>query len=367
MKTVCQGRECTGCKACVNVCAHKAIRIADNMKWLDAVIDESLCVDCGLCTQVCPNNTPVQKRPSVSWKQGWAADEGLRMQGSSGGVASALTDKFIRSGGYVCSCLFEDGKFVFRCTNDLETAKKFAGSKYVKSDPGEVYKEVKSLLAGGEKCLFIGLPCQVAALYNYVPNKLQEKLYTADLICHGTPSAKLFALYLKQNRFEEAQAKSIQFRQKTGMGLKLDGRAVTVSGAVDRWLLSFLNALNYTDHCYSCQYAAPERVADLTLGDHWGTEKASETAKGVSLILPQTEKGEILMELAELTVFDADKEKALTSNGNLRRPSVAPAGREAFFAELEKGKNYNKLVMKSFPKQCWRQNIKALAIRLGLR
>ena len=71
MKTVCQSRACTGCKACVNVCPHNAIRIADNMKYLDAEIDEQLCVDCGLCEKVCPNNTPVTKREPLVWKQGF--------------------------------------------------------------------------------------------------------------------------------------------------------------------------------------------------------------------------------------------------------------------------------------------------------
>lgn len=367
MKTVCQSRECTGCKACVNVCARKAIRIADNMKYLDAVIDEQLCVDCGLCAKVCPNNTTVSKKEPLAWKQGWAKQEELRARGSSGGVAAAVTEAFIRAGGHVCSCLFEDGKFKFVCTNDLQKAREFAGSKYVKSDPGEIYEEIKRVLAAGEKCLFIGLPCQVAAVYNYVPQKLQEKLYTVDLICHGTPSEKLLVKFLKQNGFSLATVKEISFRKDTAMGLKMDGKTIHAPGTVDRWLLSFLNGINYTDHCYKCQYAAVERVADMTIGDHWGTEKTEEIPRGVSLILPQTEKGTMLMGLAGLVLFDADQEKALKSNGNLHHPSRAPVARETFFAELEKGKNYNKLVMKYFPKQCWRQKIKALAIRMKLR
>lgn len=367
MKTVCQLHECTGCKACVNICPHNAICVVDTMKSMDAVIDEDICVDCGLCAQVCPNNTAVQRRKPLSWNQGWAEDDTVRMRGSSGGVASAMIESFIQSGGYVCSCLFDEGAFRFKCTKDLEQAQRFAGSKYVKSDPGEIYKEVKRLLTESEKLLFIGLPCQVAALYNFIPEKLQGKLYTADLICHGTPSAKLFELYLNQNGVRQADAADIRFRHKAVMGLRYNGKALSALGTVDRWLLSFLNAMNYTDHCYNCQYAAPERVADLTLGDNWGTEMKSQMSKGVSLILAQTEKGEELLRLAKLTLHEADQETALTSNGNLHHPSVAPQNREAFFAQLDKGANYNKLVMKYLPKQCMRQNIKGIAVKLGLR
>ena len=68
---------------------------------------------------------------------------------------------------------------------------KFAGSKYVKSNPSGIYKKVKECLKNGRKALFIGLPSQVAACKNYVGQKNCESLYTIDLVCHGTPSPEL--------------------------------------------------------------------------------------------------------------------------------------------------------------------------------
>ena len=42
--------------------------------------------------------------------------------------------------------------------------------------------------------LFIGLPCQVAALNNYIKDK--KNLYTVDLICHGSPSPIILEKYI---------------------------------------------------------------------------------------------------------------------------------------------------------------------------
>ncbi len=366
MKTVCEINECTGCKACINVCTHKAINLVDTMKNLNAVIDESICVNCARCTDVCPNRNTVNKRTQISWWQGWSKNENIREQGSSGGVASSIMMNFVNWGGYVCSCLFESGDFVFRCTNDLKEVRRFAGSKYVKSNMGNVYQEIRKLLADGEKCLFIGLPCQVAALLKYIPKKLQTGLYTVDLICHGTPSVKLFELYLKQNGVELSELQSVMFREKSMMGIKLNGKTFSAPGTVDRYLISFLNAINYTDYCYHCQYAVTERVADVTLGDSWGTSMTSEMSKGVSLITVQSEKGKALLEIAKLSLYEVDKENALLHNGNLQHPSIAPCGRDSFFEKLFNGEDYNKLVMKFFPQQCLRQNIKGIAIKLKL-
>ena len=47
---------CTGCGACVFICPKEAVSIKkSNMGRLFAYIDESKCVECNLCSRVCPN------------------------------------------------------------------------------------------------------------------------------------------------------------------------------------------------------------------------------------------------------------------------------------------------------------------------
>ena len=42
--------------------------------------------------------------------------------------------------------MFYRGKIKYRITNDINEVNQYRGSKYVKSDPQGIYKEVKALL-----------------------------------------------------------------------------------------------------------------------------------------------------------------------------------------------------------------------------
>lgn len=64
----------------------------------------------------------------------------------------------------VCSCTFLEGDFVFKAVSTEEEVECFRGSKYVKSNPKGIYRKVKKLLQEKNKVLFIGLPCQIAAV-----------------------------------------------------------------------------------------------------------------------------------------------------------------------------------------------------------
>ena len=63
---------------------------------------------------------------------------------------------------------------------------KLRGSKYVRSDSGNIFNVVREKLDGGNYVLFSGTPCQVVALYN-VLGKDYEKLITVDLFVRVFP------------------------------------------------------------------------------------------------------------------------------------------------------------------------------------
>ena len=365
MNTVCPVDQCTGCRVCEAKCPKNAIRLVDMLDKVYAEINEEQCIHCGLCERVCPNHNLVQKNEPIEWHQGWANDTEIRKTSSSGGIAAALTQSFIESGGYGCSCYFDKGEFAFYTTNSVEEACRFAGSKYVKTNPINAYNDVQKLLQKGEKVLFVGLPCQVAALKNSVPKSQQDNLYCVDLICHGTPSLELLKNFLKQHGVDIASLDDIRFRTKGKMGLNV--KSVAMEGTVDRYLISFLNALNYTEGCYNCQYACRPRVSDITLGDNWGTELSGELPKGLSLILCMTEKGQKLLADADVNLVDVNVEKAVAENGQLNRPCAKPANRDKFFTAIKNGANYDRLVLKFFPKQSVRQIIKGVAIKLHIK
>lgn len=362
MKTVCKENSCNGCMACINVCPKSCISIVDNISSLNAIIDTTKCIKCKRCEKVCPNNTMVKKVYPIEWKQGWATDD-IRCNSTSGGVASEIVISFIESGGYVAACLFEKGNFIFKLTNDLNLVRKFAGSKYVKSNPESIYKEIRNKLKTN-KVLFIGLPCQVAGIKNYI--KEDKNLYTIDLICHGTPSVKLLDIYLRENNINISELKDIKFRNKNDMGLRVDGKRIKLSRVTDAYLCTFLSSINYTENCYTCNYASIERISDITLGDSWGTKLKDEIRKGISLILIQSKKGLELINNSDLELYDVDLNNAISNNHQLSHPSIRTGKRDKFIQLIRDGRSYRFSAYKCLPAMMVKQNIKAVLITCKL-
>lgn len=159
MGSVCDKSKCTACMACVDACQKNAISVVDHLKYYVAMIDETKCINCGACRKVCQNLNPVLSAYPEKWFQGWALDKKIREEGSSGGFATSISKAFIEDGGVLCSCKFLDGQFKFHFSDNVGELEKFCGSKYVKSNPIGIYKEIRRLLSSGKRyCL---LHCHV--------------------------------------------------------------------------------------------------------------------------------------------------------------------------------------------------------------
>ena len=366
MKTVCELNKCNACMACVDACHAGAVSVKDGLKYNNAFIDVDKCINCNLCKSVCPNCTEDSLADPVCWYQGWANNCTIRENSSSGGVAASLTKYFIENGGYVCSCLFSNGSFVFECINDLNKAAKFSGSKYVKSNAKGAYQKIKDLLKRGESVLFIGLPCQSAALKLFIPDNLQEKLYRVDLICHGTPSKELLCRCLDECNINIQTSENIRFRTGNSWFLRIDKEDVSKEILANLYLTGFLKGEFYTDNCYNCKYASKSRISDITLGDSWGTDLKEEASKGVSLILVQTNKGDSLLKKADLTLKDVDIDIAIASNEQLRHPVKKTTACESFYSTLKKTGSFLKSMYKIEKKSVIKQYIKAILYQLRI-
>lgn len=368
MQTVCELNKCAGCMACLDICPRGAIKIVDDLAAYNAMIDYDKCVDCGLCHNVCPNNNKLPLTEPIMWVQGWAKKESERAQSSSGGFATAIAKSFVNFGGYVCSCLFENGEFRFKIENTVAGVEKFRGSKYVKSNPDSVYRNIKKLLSQNNEVLFIGLPCQVAGVQNFVGTKLQNNLYTIDLICHGTPSPQMLEMYLLQDfRLNIRHLSKIGFREKTTFDLKNDQKRLLPNRVQDKYTMAFLDGMNYTENCYSCRYATKKRVSDLTVGDSWNSNLSiEEQKKGISLALCQNEKGKWLLDIADLEIFDVDAEKAIKGNRQLQKPSPITEEHNRFMKSMKKYRRFSLAVAAAEPRKCLRQDIKTLLYKLKI-
>ena len=229
-----------------------------------------------------------------------------RKKSSSGAVWQVLATKCIKNGWIVYGAAFAEGLQVrhIRCTSLPEVQKTF-GSKYVQSNMGGIIRQVLDDLAAGKYVLFAGTPCQVAAVRkcaNENPN-----LFLCDIICHGVLSAQLFREYISWLETKKrAKVISFTFRDKSKGMSKQRWKATLDSGKeiTDTDVYAY-NRIFYSDKmfresCYSCKFASPKRIGDLTIGDlHGYSEKFSTILNddfGVSSVVISTKKGMQLFE-----------------------------------------------------------------------
>lgn len=332
-KRICSHEECTACMACEAVCQHDAISIVqDLMGFHYPKKDMERCLNCGLCSKVCPNNTLPKYHRATEAYVATAIDHVERQTSASGGIASVLARYIICKGGVVYGCSATDATHVRHVRIDKEEELTLLkGSKYVQSDMQGVMTNVKNDLKKGQKVLFVGTPCQVAGLKNFL-GKDYPNLWTVDFVCHGVPSQKLLSDIVGRE-YRPLDGKRIDFRFKDDNGhsnygvLLTDKEGNCVYKEIypqSRYQAGFLGGVYYRDSCYQCHYARGERVSDITLGDYWDREKSYTEVgtEGLSLMMVNTEHGKEIVEAVGKQVVKKSitVETLQTRNAQLRKP-----------------------------------------------
>lgn len=310
------------------------------------------CNNCDLCRRVCPVlNSPcrVGVLDDPITIAACNDDETIRKQSSSGGVFSALARETINRGGKVYGAGF-DNDFTLRHIGvaGLEGLQELRGSKYLQSRTGATYKDVRAQVREGKQILFTGTPCQVAGLYGFL-GQAYDNLLTCDLVCHGVPSPKVFAYYLRYLRQKHrAGIRSISFRDKrTGwrsFSITIafsDGKVYSRPFTRDVFMRGFLQNLYLRPSCYACPFVGFPRWGDITLADYWGVEAkhpAFDDNKGTSLLFVNTKLGRDFYDEIkdQLTTVPSTREYAVAHNPSITGSSSAPARRTAFFRDLRR-------------------------------
>ena len=119
-----------------------------------------------------------------------------RMESRSGGIFTALSDYCLENGGVVYGCILRDDLTAghFRAENKQQR-NLMRGSKYIQSDMGDTFKNVKNDLDNGHRVLFSGTSCQVKGLKSFL-GKEYDNLFCVDIVCHGVPSLAVWKSYL---------------------------------------------------------------------------------------------------------------------------------------------------------------------------
>lgn len=347
-------KDCCACTACASACPKSAITmVPDENGFVYPSVDESKCVSCGLCEQVCA----YQKMPPVSEKEVYAAVSGCTdvRESASGGLFAAFAQAVLEQGGavYGCAMLCEKGQLWpwHVCVTKSQDLIRLKGSKYVQSDLTGIYPDVRRRLEAGQTVLFSGTPCQVAGLKGFLRREY-ENLFTVDIICHGVPGGELFRKYIAfEEQKQGAKITSFRFRDKS-QGWKLHGTMTLDNGKTvyfepeeSSYYQMFLNSYTYRENCYTCPYASDRRPGDVTVGDYWCIDLVHpellrenggplDHESGTSCLIVNSERGRLLLERfgGGIRRWDSTYENASKYNRQLTAPSVLKPERDQVLA-----------------------------------
>lgn len=340
---------CCGCASCASICPKHCITMAaDSEGFLYPNVNRETCIDCGLCEKVCIELHPFEKSEPLSVFAAINKNEEIRLKSSSGGIFYIVAEKIINEGGVVFGARFDENwQVIIDYTEDLKGIEAFMGSKYVQARVEYAYKDAKRFLLEGRKVLFSGTPCQIAGLNKFLQKKY-DNLLTVDFICHGTPSPKVWNMYLNEVIEKIKYISSVEFRNKKkgwknfsfNLRYNQEDRTYSVFSPFQRnpYMKAFLQDIILRPSCYNCKVKGCSSKSDITIADFWGIHSVfpeMDDDKGTGLVLINSEKGKYSLDWKQIDFTQTTYERIKPLNpACYRLPKIHPK-REEFFRKLD--------------------------------
>lgn len=345
--------DCCGCSTCFNICPVQAITMQEDREGFKyPKIDERSCINCGKCEKACPvlHAETAGRTLHPAFYAVWNRQDEARLSSSSGGVFRVLAEDVLADGGVVYGAAFDvHNRLRHVRAESADALVPLTGSKYVQSEIGTAFCQVRADLKNGRRVLFTGTPCQVAGLYAFLGGD-DANLLTADVLCHGVPSPAVFERYLESLGVGEKCR--IEFRNKDNGWKKYEvvvGDRVHETFRANAYMKGFLSNLYLRPSCASCRFVGCRRPGDLTLGDFWGAgnfRKRYDDDKGTSLVLLNSPKARSIFQTLQDKFSLAEQvpsDSAVPFNPSLVHASKPDARRAAFFDDFEAGKSWEEL------------------------
>jgi coenzyme F420-reducing hydrogenase beta subunit len=358
IKQICVNKEkCTGCAACYSICPSHCISFIENEEgFLYPRIDGNRCIECNLCTIICPVNKDAEiisddYLPLPGAFAVMAKDKAMLAKSASGGLFGILAQLTIQDGGVVFGAVYDESFRVMHIMAETwAQVTRMQGSKYVQSAILDTYLKAQEELKKGRKVLFTGTPCQIAGLKSYLRTSYPN-LTTVDILCHGVPNQKLFSAYLSYMEAKnKAKVKAYSFRDKEKWGwgswgsIKLEkqnGKYRTLYFPVssDYFYSLYFEENCFRESCYLCPFAKLPRQGDFSIGDFWGAEHLFpeiQHKRGVSLMLVNTFHAQQLFSSMETMadIIPCELSTATANNLTIEQATSRPDSRDTFFKDI---------------------------------
>ena len=332
---------------------------ADAEGFLYPQIDASKCINCGICQKVCASINPAEARRPRSVYAAMAKDDALRLASSSGGVFSLLASDILSKGGVVFGAAFDhnDWHVYHKAVETEADLAELRGSKYVQSDVGDSYRQVKAYLNAGRQVLFSGTPCQITALNKFLAmykGLPLENLLLVDVVCHAVPSPLAWRKYLEKRlstvytdgagglrdiRRISSRRKDCGWKRfSLSLGFANDKEYLSVFSN-DPFMRGFLAELYNRPSCHNCMCKNLSSGSDITIADYWGVASRfpeMDDDKGTSLVLVNTAKGNWAFSgiVDKIVAKESDFGNAVTTNPAIVKATIPHRNRARFFRHV---------------------------------
>lgn len=304
---------CTGCGICHSIENVEFKKSTKGFKYpnISTQSQESF------CKMTCPVGSNALKKDQVCslWgdykelKMGYSSSNDIREKASSGGIITSLCIYLLEMG-LVDAIIHTTAdnnvpyKTITVISNTKEELLSRLGSRYCESNPLEnIHKHVTK----GTRYAFIGKPCDVVALSNYMENSgefREEILYKFSFFCAGTPSTNANIRLLNALDVKVNECKSLNYR---GNGWPGFTTVTTRTNQVKTMTYneSWMNILgrDIRKGCKFCYDSIGEK-SDISCGDYWYLDSNNRPDfsehKGRNCIFSWSENGSnILFDAAE--------------------------------------------------------------------
>ena len=258
----------------------------------------------------------------------WNPSDEDRKGSASGGVATLLARSVISRGGVYFGARWDSSQRRAVIAWTEKDPEKFRGSLYVLADfPRETWQALEAFLKAGRKVLFVGIPCQVAAL-NALRRQFPGQLICADLLCHGTCAPEDLSAELAFLTSGAEGAVEVSFREGPLFRMAVWSNGMRVSckkAAQSAYLRGYLEGVTLREACYHCPFASLNRTGDITLGDFIGAEP-----RNASFAWPHTPEAETLLYQCGAVLQEHPLEDRLLYRPGILEPTSRPKERDAF-------------------------------------
>ena len=207
--------QCCGCGACVSGCPVDCMcMIEDERGFLYPQIDHNRCIKCDRCTDICPFAHAEHLRQRSDTPEFYALvhkSEDVLEKSSSGGALTAIVQA-IEADDEKHPVVYGaawDGVTKVRHIRayDEMTIRPIRKSKYIQSETDVIWKSVAVDLSLGNRTVFTGTPCQVAAALSLLPN--EENLVTVEVVCHGVAAPKAWFNYIEWQKGKRGEVSNV--------------------------------------------------------------------------------------------------------------------------------------------------------------